>query len=133
MADLEKRILAAVAQPGYQPLKAKALARKLELPGSSYQAFKDALRGLLKQGRLELGKNKSIRPSRPHGSVIGVFRRATAGFGFVRPHLLDGKQAPEIFVPEEHVGDGTVLSDTDQHGVIFAGQIDRFPAGSACG
>src|SRR4051812_12933656 len=99
MPDLEKQIMAAVSSKTYQPLNAKALARKLDVPAAAYEAFKEVLRGLIKQGRIELGKNKSIRPAPTTGTVIGVFRKAAAGFGFVRPHFVDGKQGPEIFIP----------------------------------
>jgi ribonuclease R len=105
MPDLEERILAAVGRKSYQPLKPKALARKLSVPQSQYARFRQALRDLLKQGRLEIGKNHAIRLAAPFGTVTGVFRKAAAGFGFVRPHAIDGTVGAEIYIPEEHVLD----------------------------
>src|SRR5437763_9529127 len=117
MPEIEKKILAAVTLPGYQPLKPKALARKLGLAAESYADFKVAVRKLIKEGRLELAKNSTIRPSGTTNTVTGVFRRAAAGFGFVRPHavapppLAAGEKkpeaAPEIYIPQEAVGDAS--------------------------
>ena len=49
MADIKSRILAEIAHPVYQPLKPKALARKLGLTGDEYAAFKSALRDLIRR------------------------------------------------------------------------------------
>jgi ribonuclease R len=100
MPDLQAQILAAVQRPSYEPLKPKALARKLSVPGSQYDAFRDALRELVKQKRLVIGKNHTVRPAAPHGTATGVYRGTSAGFGFVRPHAADGTVGPEIYIPE---------------------------------
>ncbi|MCI0738506.1 MAG: ribonuclease R, partial [Gemmataceae bacterium] len=105
MNELEKEILAAVAQPSYHPLKPKALARKLGLSANQYVQFKGSLRALLRNGRIEIGKGNAVRPVAAHASVTGIFRKTSGGFGFVRPHAVDGAQGPEIFIPEEAVGD----------------------------
>jgi ribonuclease R len=105
MATLDEQILAAVSRKNYQPVKLKILARKLGLPASEYSRFRSAVKNLVRQGRLEIGRNQSIRPIAPHGTVTGVFRKNEAGFGFVRPHAVDGTVGPEIYIPEESVGD----------------------------
>src|SRR5262249_31887143 len=105
MADLETQVLALVGKKTYQPLKPKALARRLELPAGRYAEFRRILKTLLRQGRLELGKNHLIRPARPHGTATGTFPRAEAGHGFVRPHAVDGSVGPEIFIPAGHTLD----------------------------
>src|SRR5437899_1385334 len=81
--DLETQILATVSRRSYQPLKPKSLARKLNLSGSQYGAFRKALRDLLNQGRVELGKNSTVRPAAPHGTAVGILRKTGGGFGFV--------------------------------------------------
>lgn len=103
MASLEHAILTAVAAPGYAPLKPKALARKMRV--DDYAEFKSALRRLLKQGRIEIGKSQAVRAAGPLGSTLGIFRKASGGFGFVRPHPVDGKAGPEIYIPQECVRD----------------------------
>jgi ribonuclease R len=100
MDDLSKQILAALANKHYAPLKPKALARKLGVPQTRYAEFRRVLRELVKQGRIELGKNHGIRATPPHGTVTGTFRKTGSGLGFVRPHAVDGKVGPEILVRE---------------------------------
>jgi ribonuclease R len=99
MPDLEKRILAVLARKNYQPLKPKALARKLGISAAEYGRFRQALRQLIQQKRVEIGKNYTVRPVPPHGTVTGVYRGTSSGFGFVRPHALDGTAGPDIFIP----------------------------------
>jgi len=100
MPDLQEKILATVGRRSYQPLKPKALARKLGVPQSRYAAFRQVLRELIKQRRLEIGKNHTVQPTRPHGTVTGVYRATTSGFGFLRPHPVDGVAGPDVFIPE---------------------------------
>src|SRR5438132_2973068 len=59
--DLAEQLLAHLNRKNYQPLKPKALARKLGVPASQYAAFKESLHGLIEQGRVELGKSKTVR------------------------------------------------------------------------
>jgi ribonuclease R len=98
MPDLETQILAAVSHKNYLPLKPKALARKLNVGSAQYAEFRRVLRGLLKQQRLEVGKNHTVRPVQPHGTITGIYRSTTAGFGFVRPHAIEGTAGPEVFI-----------------------------------
>ena len=100
--NLEEQILAAVARKAYQPLKPKALARKLGLPAKDYSSFRWTLRELVKQGRLIIGKNHTVRPTPPHGTVTGIYRKTSTGTGFVRPHVIEGQAGPEILVREEN-------------------------------
>jgi ribonuclease R len=105
---LEEKILAAVARKTYQPLKPKSLARQLALPAKDYSAFRWTLRELVKQGRLILGKNHTIRPTPPHGTATGIYRRTSTGNGYVRPHVTEGQGGPEILIrPEDSLDAAT--------------------------
>src|SRR5206468_1039169 len=66
-----------------------------------------ALRSLVKDNRAEIGKNHTVRPTRPHGTVTGIFRRTGSGFGFVRPHASDGRAGPEILIREANALDAS--------------------------
>lgn len=105
MPNLETKILTELSAKNYQPLKPKLLARKLGLKSSDYGAFRKVLKELIRQGRVALGKNHTIRQSQPHGTATGVFRKTESGFGFVRTYNADGSPGPEIFVPERGAGD----------------------------
>jgi ribonuclease R len=100
MADLEDKILAAVAKKNYTPLKPKALARKLGVSSAQYADFRRTLKTLLGDKRLEMGKNHTVRPAQPHGTATGVYRSTASGFGFVRPHPVDGVAGPEVYIPQ---------------------------------
>jgi ribonuclease R len=107
MDDLAKLILTAVGRKNYQPLKPKALARKLGVPQTQYSEFRRVLRDLMKQGRLETGKNHGIRPTPPHGTITGIYRKTGSGTGYVRPHPTDGRMGPEVLIHEENALDAS--------------------------
>jgi ribonuclease R len=131
MAELAEQILAAVSRKTYQSLKPKSLARKLGLPQSQYGAFRKALRDLVKQGRLVMGKNHTVRPAQPHGTITGIYRRTTTGTGYVRPHPVDGQAGPEIRIREDNAldavtGDEVLVRVTrkpSRRGMPSAGEI----------
>jgi len=105
MSTLPSRILAAVAHPNYQPVKPKALARKLGVPTEENAAFKAAIKELLRQGKIEIGRGNNVRPVSRHGTLTGIFRKTDAGFGFVRPNPEEGHKFNEVFIPEDGVRD----------------------------
>ena len=102
MPSFEDQILAAVSRRSYQPLKPKALARKLGVSAPQYADFRRALRSLHRDGRIEMGKNHTVKPKPPHGTVTGTYRRTGSGLGFVRPHLIEGQSGAEIRIKEDH-------------------------------
>jgi ribonuclease R len=95
MADLAEQVMAVLSANKHGPVTAKALARKLGVGKGQLPQLRRALRELVKDGRIEYGRNHTIRATAPHGSVLGMFRRTTHG-GFVRPKLIDGKTGTEI-------------------------------------
>jgi ribonuclease R len=102
---LEEQILSTISRKSYQPIKPKALARKLGIRASDYGEFRRTLRVLVKQQRVELGRNHTVRPSPPHGTVTGLYRRTSSGVGYVRPHAIDGQTGPEILIREDQALD----------------------------
>ena len=100
-----QELLTHVRRGGYEPLKLKALARKLGVPGSDYPKFRDLVKDLIKQGRLEFGKGKTVRQPDPHGTVVGMFRGIRAGGGFVRPHIEEGSAWPDIYIAPDSAAD----------------------------
>ncbi len=101
MPSLEDQILSAIARRSYEPLKPKALARKLGVTAPQYADFRRALKGLHRDGRIEMGKNHTIKPKQPHGTITGTYRRTSSGLGFVRPHLIEGQSGAEIRIKED--------------------------------
>src|SRR5437588_12651721 len=101
MPDFTEQILAAIGRKAYEPLKPKVLARKLGVPQKLYGEFRNALRELVRQGRVQFGKNHAVRPAGQHGTVAGVYRRTSSGLGFVRPHVVEGKAGADVAVRED--------------------------------
>ena len=101
MPSLEDQILSAIARRSYEPLKPKALARKLGVTAPQYADFRRALQSLHRDGRIEMGKSHAIKAKQPHGTITGTYRRTSSGLGFVRPHLIEGQSGAEIRIKED--------------------------------
>ncbi|MCE9565022.1 MAG: RNB domain-containing ribonuclease [Planctomycetes bacterium] len=102
MTDLLSRILHATTAHSYTPIKAKPLFKRLNLDDGQYPEFRKTLRELVRTGRLAVGRNQTIRAADPHGTVTGIYRRAQAGHGFVRPHTVDGTMKADVYIREDN-------------------------------
>ena len=60
MADLEHAVLALLNKKTYQPLKPKALARKLNVPSNRYADFRRTLRSLLTEKRSQVQRSPAV-------------------------------------------------------------------------
>lgn len=97
------RLLDHVNKPGYKPQTPKALAKRLQVPHPQKNAFRDAIKQLVKEGAVSFGKNHEIRSSQKPHLIKGTLKLTNSGFGFVRP---EGQNAGEdIFIPGFAVGD----------------------------
>ncbi|MEO8493568.1 MAG: ribonuclease R [Planctomycetota bacterium] len=101
-ADLADAVLAFVSRSNYQPVKPRVIAKKLGLPKERAGEVRKAVKRLAKKGVLAYGASHLValpggkvhagKPSAekpvagtPTNFVTGTFRKAVAGFGFVRP------------------------------------------------
>ena len=133
MPDLPARILEALARPGYTPVKPKALARRMNVVADDeYAAFRQALKALVHDGRVEVGRNSTVRQADARGAVVGVFRRTPSGLGLVRPHLPTADSGPEVRVKDGReldaaTGDEVMVKLTRREGKVThsAGEIVR--------
>ena len=100
MSDFAEKIMGQVGRDDYAPITLKAMSRQFEVPPEEYAAFRSAVKSLMKEGKLSLGKDKTLhKPAGPGaGAIIGIFRRSSKGFGFVRPHKSREK-TDQIFIP----------------------------------
>ena len=102
---LEQRILDYVGRSGYQALKPKALARRLQVPAEQYLEFRQTLKGLVRKGQLQYGKKHTLQPATPWTQVVGVYRPIRKGGGFVRPKPGQGKDLGDIFIKAKNASD----------------------------
>ena len=77
MADFAARVLKLVSEPDYKPITLKAMSRRFQVDADDYAEFRATVRGLVKAGKLDLGKDKTLR--RPEQFL----RAARAGKPFV--------------------------------------------------
>ena len=104
MDDLSRRILDTIASPDYQAITAKALAKRLKIDEDGYADFRSAVKSLIKAGRLEIAKDKSLSKATQgpaKGNVVGTFQRSAKGFGFVRPAGGSKEKSDQIFIPPD--------------------------------
>jgi len=104
MADFAARVLELVARADYQPVTLKALSRRLKVAVEDYADFRATVKGLVRDGKLDVGRAKTL--SQPDttgaGLILGTFRRSSKGFGFVRPKGNKGAdRAADIYIPPD--------------------------------
>jgi ribonuclease R len=106
MTEFAETVLKLVAHPSYTPITAKAMARQLQIGGDEYAEFRKAVKRLVRDGKLDLAKDKTLRrwDRARAGMIVGLFRRSAKGFGFVRPHATEGEaqaRIDQIYIPPE--------------------------------
>ncbi|MBN9522642.1 RNB domain-containing ribonuclease, partial [bacterium] len=123
MSDLVTRIVHAVTRPSYTPVKAKVLATRMNVSDAEYPEFRKALKALVRDGRLAVGKNQTLRAADPHGTVVGVYRRTKSGAGYVRPHAVDGTAGPDVFIREDKAADASTGDEVLVRVTRLAGKL----------
>jgi len=132
MTEFAETVLKHVAQPSYTPITVKTMARQLQIAHDDYAEFRTAVKRLVKDGKLDLGKDKTLRRPDQKGMIVGVFRRNAKGFGFVRPHASDAR-TDDIYIPAEASRDASsgdevavkITRHSSRRGLNVEGRIVR--------
>ena len=117
--ELEQKILDHVNGSGYRPVKARVIAKQLQLPKDQAAEVKRAVKRLVRLGQLGYEADRlvvPVDPSKPQsGRVVGAFDRTKKGFGFVRPAARPSsanaspstaaEEARDIYIPAKRTGD----------------------------
>ncbi|WP_165228441.1 ribonuclease R [Aquisphaera insulae] len=106
MTDYSEKVLQLVASQGYRPLTLKAMSRRLEVSADDYQSFRRQLKELIRQGRLDVHRDKTLTKPDHSNAVVGIFRRSSRGFGFVRPQSSEGR-SEQIYIAPDSAGDAS--------------------------
>src|SRR5688572_15249178 len=97
---LQERILTHLKSEHYRPQKRRPLAKELNVATEAeYEAFKDALRSLVDEGRVAYGAGNTIVLPSVHGpkdTFVGTYRQNKRGFGFVVPTDPDSHE--DLFI-----------------------------------
>ncbi len=100
MSDfLKEPVIEALRRSG-RPLKAKELARDLDVPTDDYREFRDYLRGLVESGELYQVKNQRYAPPEKLNLVVGHLSVIRSGAAFLAPE----KSGDDVYVPAEELG-----------------------------
>ncbi|HZZ27315.1 MAG TPA: ribonuclease R [Pirellulales bacterium] len=127
ISELEEAVVEFINRPNYKPVKPRVIAKQLGLDEHAAGQLKQAVKSLVKAGRIAYGQNHLLQPvaaaaeqlnSEPARSgkqsraefsaqrVTGVFRRMSAGYGFVRPTgAAKSDRSGDIFVAANHAQD----------------------------
>ncbi|HMP78125.1 MAG TPA: ribonuclease R [Pirellulaceae bacterium] len=125
---LQQALLQLIDQPGYQPIKPATLAKRLKLDGDEVTLLKRIIKRLIRRGELEWGAKHLVRrpvqsPSPPprrtdreklakvrspaaRHELVGIYRKANAGFGFVTPEDAEPQdRSRDVFIPPHQSAD----------------------------
>ena len=87
---MKRRILSHVADRRYEPRQIRQLAHELGILPEQHQDFHDSVHELIEQRQVVLGAADTVVLPPPGRTVIGTFRPARGGFGFVMPEAGAG-------------------------------------------
>ena len=113
VAEFETRVLAALRDGDYQPLKPKPLARRMGVADDEYVHYRRSLRKLANRGLIQFGKNYTVRlavhakskkakAGKQAPPLLGRFRRLGHKHGIV---TLAESPNHRVFIRGSHVGD----------------------------
>ncbi|QDU98312.1 ribonuclease R [Lignipirellula cremea] len=118
--DLQNQVLQYVLRANYQPVKPRVIAKALGLAPDHRSEVRRSVKRLVKAGLLHWGTNHSVRPGPGEvvrraeqpvepSQITGVFKRASAGYGFVRPQGAgkSGDRGEDIFILARHTLDAS--------------------------
>ena len=122
---INKRILSHLKSDRYRPQPPQSLAQELDLAGEeNLHAFHDALKGLMREGRVVAGAGGTIVLPNQHQArdeFTGSYRHNRRGFGFVVP--TDPSAHEDLYVPEGQNG-GAITGDIVRAKITSQGQRD---------
>ena len=115
------RVLQLLGEPDYEPATLKQISRRLAIGSDDYPEFRGIVKKMIREGKLEYARGKTLRLPRGEKLVLGTYRRASAGFGFVRP-LQTIPGVDRIYIPKES---GLDASSGDEVAIKITGRSPK--------
>jgi ribonuclease R len=100
LSTLETSILSHLRERASRPLKAKELAKELDIPTGQYDAFRQTLRGLEDRGLVYRQRKGRYAVPEKINLVVGRLQITRGGDGFV---LVEREGDEDVFIPERHL------------------------------
>ena len=113
----DARIIRHIADPRYERLRVRQLARALNIADEEQEAFRRAIDEMVADGRVVLDGAATIGLPPPGSQMIGTFRLSRRGFGFVVPE--SATEHGDLFVPAGQTA-GALTGDLVRAKVIRA-------------
>ena len=103
--QIEKSVLQLIRSDDYRPVKPRAIAKKLGLLEEE-RLVKKAIKRLIKRGAAQWGPKHLVMQAaakeQRRDEVVGVFRRAMAGYGFVTPETSTATdRSDDVYIPKQ--------------------------------
>ncbi|MEE9294599.1 MAG: ribonuclease R [Phycisphaerae bacterium] len=117
--SFKDRIVRHLAKQEYRPRKTRGLARGMGIADEEYGDFREAIKALMKTGRIVMGSGSALTLPDQARRVMGQFRSNPRGFGFVVPDTPSSHG--DLFVPPGETG-GAVTGDTVAARVLKRGK-----------
>ena len=95
--ELSKQILRHVSSKQYKPVKLRKLAVNVGVDEGDFGVFREAVKDLMRAGRVVLGGGNQVMLPEAGGAIIGRFRGHERGFGFVVPE--SPVEHGDLFIP----------------------------------
>jgi ribonuclease R len=106
MNALAQQLLDYISRPGYQPQKAKALAKNLGVTKKRREEFEAVLAALQQEGRIRISEKGRVQLPAPAGTLIGVIRKIASGAAYLIPHEPRPADVPgDVFIEAEDLKD----------------------------
>ena len=123
---LQTQIIEHLKSADYRPQGPRRLADDLEIPDTDehYHAFRDAIKELMKAGRIVSGARGSIMlpaSKSTDGLILGTYRHNKRGFGFLVPTDPTGHE--DLYIPEGQNG-GAMTGDVVRGKITSRSQRD---------
>jgi ribonuclease R len=132
-STIPQQITDYLARPGYEPMTAKTLAKRLGVRKKNLPEFQAGLEELVASGAVREGKNGLLRPAAMTGLIAGLVKRTSSGNGYLIPHdkppgAVDG----DIFIArrdlaDAHTGDEVLVRVLSRRhrGVQRCGRVEE--------
>lgn len=128
---IEKEKILQHVQSRKNPQEAEQLAQDLGVPKDEWDEFEDALRDLMKHGRVAPVQDGKWHDPAQHEMMVGWLERKPRGFGFVLPAAEEIEE--DMFVPERRqrgaMNGDLVLAKYESKGKKRRGRSDLGPSG----
>jgi len=124
MSEHTEKILSYLKSDRARALKPRGLAKELQVEDGDYNAFREALKQLMHEGRVVLGGGGAVvlpAQMQRQDLIVGTYRQHRRGFGFVIPR--DPSTHEDLFIPEAQNG-GAITGDIVSSKITSRGERD---------